>query len=297
MEVELKCKKCKETERYDKSDVQFIGSFSEQISFVKCIHCGQRIELDRITNEFPKNKDLILKVDKEGDGIIIGDRTKIFRDKNKGDAYERVVREDILEYWAQQFFKEHFGDYKFKNVKGPFDVGPDFTTSNGVGIEIERGWKNYIAHKHHLDERFLNVKYLVVLSPHSPPEAKRQLLPPEIIHLDVNKFVPWYRLKAMEYSETKKEEQEEQKLSLILELIKGQFYARYLEICPDKDRDMANCPDCESCAYTPEYDFLNLALEFTIHFDYPIWEKGFSLGDIKTNDLDEFFESKIDDTF
>ena len=108
MEVELKCKKCKKTELYDKSDVQFIGSFSERISYVQCTHCGHRIELDRVTNDFPKNKDLILKVDKEGDGIIISDRTKQFRDKNKGDAFERVVREDIFEYWAQQFFKRTF---------------------------------------------------------------------------------------------------------------------------------------------------------------------------------------------
>jgi len=293
MEVELKCKNCKKTELYDKSDVQFIGSFSERISYVQCTHCGYRIELDRITNDFPKNKDLILKVDKEGDGIIIGDRTKQFRDKNKGDAFERVVREDIFEYWAQQFFKEHFKDYKFKNVKGPFDVGPDFTTSNGIGIEIERGWKNYIAHKHHLDKRFSNVKYLVVLSPHIPPDSKRQLLPPEIIHLDINKFVPWYRTKAMEYAENKKKEQEEQKLSLILELIKGQFYRRYLEICPDKERDMAICPDCELCAYKPEYDFGDLALEFVITFDYKVWDRDFSLGEIKTKDLDNFFNSKL----
>jgi hypothetical protein len=111
----------------------------------------------------------------------------------------------------------------------------------------------------------------------------------------LDKFVPWFREKCKEFVENKTKNTQEQQLTLIIMLIKGEFYKRYLEICPDKERDMAICPSCETCTYIPDYNLFQLAVDFIIKFDYPIWDNDFSLGDIKPKYFDDFFNENIND--
>ena len=81
----------------------------------------------------------------------------------------------------------------------------------------------------------------------------------------------------------------------MIKLIEGEFFRRYLAICPDKDREMAICPSCQTCAYEPEYDFFQYSVDFIIDYNYPIEDEEFSLGDIKPEYLDDFFNRIIND--
>jgi hypothetical protein len=131
------------------------------------------------------------------------------------------------------------------------------------------------------------------LSSAKPPASKLHLLPEKILYLDRDKFVPWFRESCRRYSENKKAEIEQQQLTLRLELIKGEFYRRWLFVCPNKDGDMAICPSCQGCAYEPEFDFYEWAVEFTFYYDHSIWDEEFSFGQIKPETLDDFFNKKF----
>lgn len=285
---------CKKTDYYDKSELINIGTFASTIWAVLCHHCGNRIKLNEDKNDFPKNKDLILEFDEESGGVKIGRRERRVETNKKGNAFERAYKGDIKEYWVQLFFKEHYQDYGFKSIKGPFDVGPDFITKGGIGIEIERNWRSYINHGHPSNKEFSKVEYLILLSPETPPADKLRLLPDTILYIDIEKFVPWFREKCKEFIQDKEKNLEEQQLLLRIELIKGEFYRRYLEVCPDRDRDMAICPSCQGCAYEPEYDFSNWSVEFIMYYNYSIMDEEFSYGDIKPEHLDDFFKIKLE---
>ena len=297
MEYHVTCTNpdCKKTGLYEKSECENIGTFALPILAVRCHYCDKFIRTDSNNKKstFPKNKDLVLERDLETGGIKIGKREKEVEKNKKGKAIERADKGDIKEYWAQQFFKEHFLDYGFKKINGPFDVGPDFTTTGGVGIEIERVWKNYIAHGHPTNENFSKVKYLIVLSSDIPPANKLHLLPEKIMHIDRDKFVPWFRESCRKYVENKKREIEQQQLTLRIELIEGEFYRRWLFVCPDQDRDMAACPSCQGCPYEPEFDFFEWATEFIFYYDHSIWDEEFSFAQIKPETLDKFFNKKL----
>lgn len=291
MKYEITCsnQECKKSDYYEKSELINIGTFASTIWAVHCHHCGNRIKIDEETKEFPKNKELLLEYDSENDGIIIGKRSTEIKKHPDGNAYERAENGKIKEYWIQEFFNEHYKDFGFKSIKGPFDIGPDFLTEGNVGIEIERDWKSYINHGHPSNENFSRVEYLIVLTQENPPNNKLKLLPKTIFHIDIEKFVPWFRQKCREFVENREKNLEEQQLTLRIELIKGEFYRRYLEVCPDKDRDMAICPSCQGCAYEPEDDFSNWAIEFIIVYNYLIWDDEFSFNEIKSEHLDNFF--------
>lgn len=295
MEYKVTCTSCKKSGLYDKSEVENIGTFATPIFAVRCHHCDKFIKTESgdSKKKFPKNKDIVLERDLETGGVKIGRRNKKIGLNKKGNAVERADKGDIREYWAQQFFKEHFKDYGFKNVNGPFDVGPDFTTVGGIGIEIERTWRNYIDHGHPTNENFDKVKYLIVLSSAKPRADKLHLLPEKILYIDRDKFVPWFRESCRRFVENKEKERQQQQLTLRIELIKGEFYKRWLFVCPDKDRDMAACPSCQGCAYEPEFDFFEWATEFVFYYDHSIWDEEFSFGQIKPKDLDDFFNKKL----
>lgn len=233
----------------------------------------------------PKNKDLILDYHSESGGIGISERPS-----NPKNAFAKAIDGEIREYPIQLYFKEFHKDYGFKNIQGPFRVGPDFTTYEKIGIEVERDWKSYINHGHHQNPAFDSAKYLVVLTPGEPPEAKLELLPEKIIFLDIESFVSWYRNTAKEYYEN---EWGQQQLTFRIELVANELRRRYLDVCPDQEREMAICPDCRNCAYEPEINFSDWALEHIIRMDYPIWDDKFSLSNIDVRKLDEFFKQSM----
>jgi hypothetical protein len=289
----LVCGNCKNAKVYASDEIINIGTAFSPIWAVSCSYCDSIIRTDgkKDTPNFPKNKDLIFDYDPESGGVIIANNPKGFKPNKKGNAAERAERGDIREYWVQKFFEEHYRDYGFKKVDGPYETGPDFF-SGKTGIEIERHWRSYLDHKHHLNEQFDCVKFLIVLSPNEPSPAKRKLLPEIILYIDHKKFVPWFRIKAKEYANNKNAARQQMRMTLLLQLIKGEFLRRYLIGCPDKDRDMANCPACEMCPYCPELDFDRIALEFIVKYDYPLWDDEFSLGDINAKHLDIFFRQQ-----
>jgi hypothetical protein len=291
MRSRIVCPFCKKSNSYDKSDCINIGTIVVSILAVKCKKCDSLINLDRQKLKFPPNKDIVLERDKETDGILI--RQKDTTWKKKPSAIERANSGDIREFWVQEFFREHYKDYGFKRIDGPYDVGPDFFTSGGIGIEIERFCESYIAHKHHLNSNFSKVKYLVVLCPGEPKPSIRKLLPEKIIYIDIETFVPWYRIASRKYALNKEREREQMQLTLRFELIRGEFYRRWLHVCPRVDGDMAACPACQGCAYEPEFDFYDWAIEFSMLFDHSIWSDDFSFSEIEPENLDKFFINKL----
>jgi hypothetical protein len=295
MRSKITCPKCKKTSSYDKSDCTNIGTIAVYIMAVRCHNCNSFITLDKQEPFFPSNKDLVLERDKETGGVSITLKKSKGTMTKKAPAAERAAKGDIREYWVQKFFQEYYRDYGFKSIDGPYDIGPDFFTRGGVGIEVERIWKNYLNHRHHLNDNFSSVKFLIVLSPEKPKAEKRKLLPKTIVYLNHEIFLPWYRENSRQYAELKALESEQVQLTLRLEIIKGEFYRRWLEVCPRTDGDMAVCPDCQSCAYEPEFDFLEWATEFVMLFDYSIWTDDFSFADINPKHLDKFFMNKLSD--
>lgn len=292
------CDKCGKGIRYSSDEIRNIGSFARPIWSVYCHFCNSVIKKENDSEYFPKNSDLILERDKETGGILICKKENVSQINDKGDASERAGNSDIREYWIQLYFQEFFQEFGFDNIEGPFDIGPDFTTTRQkkkIGIEIERDWQSYLNHNHHLSDSFANVKYLIVLSPSKPTDAKIKLLPENILFVEIEKFVPWFRLKCKEYSEKKTKENKEHQLILLLELIGGEFQKRYIQNCPDKNREMATCPFCKNCAYEPEYDFIEFAIEFIIKYEHPIYNEDFSLGNINPQHLDYFLNEKTND--
>ena len=291
---QLKCRNCKKTAISTSDEIVNIGTAFSPIWAVRCSSCESFIRTDgkKQSSSFPKNKDLVFDYDSESGGVVIAKKANAFKSNKKGSAAERVERGDIREYWVQKFFEENYRDYGFKKIDGPYETGPDFFTG-GKGIEIERHWKSYLDHKHQLNVQFSCVKFLIVLTPNEPSAAKRKLLPEKILYIDHNKFVPWFKIKAKEYADSKNSARQQIRITLLLQLIKGEFLRRYFIGCPDKDRDMANCPTCEMCPYCPELDFDRIALEFIVNYDYPLWNDEFSLGNINAKHLNSYFRGQM----
>jgi len=294
MRTKLICKKCNHQDFYDKYDCKNIGTFSSPIWAVKCVNCSEFIltSTESGSHEFPTNKELKLSRDKDSGGIII-ESEKNKPPSNKPNAFERANTGDIKEYWIQQYFLEYHTYYGFKDIEGPFDIGPDFKTKNGIGIEVERAWNFYLKHKHHENKSFSNVKYLVVLSPKKPSSNKLKYLPKEIIYLDIDKFVPWFRNKCNEFMETKSVELEKEQISMRIELLAGEFIKRYIEICPDKMREMSTCPSCQICAYEPEINFIDWAIDYIIENDIMIFNVDYSFKDLDYKTVNDFFSNRI----
>jgi hypothetical protein len=292
MRAVLTCTNCKRTDEFDKSEIENIGTFATQLWGVQCHDCGEIIATESQSSTFPKNKELLLEYDAENDGVVIARRSDEIKFNPEGNAYERAEKGKIKEYWIQEFFKEHFKDYGFERITGPFDTGPDFLTDGNVGIEIERDWKSYINHGHPTNKNFSNVKYLVVLSPDEPKSKSLKSLPEQIIYINIDDFVPWFRMKCKEFKDNKEADLEELQPILRFELIKGEFLKRYLSVCPDQERELANCPFCKGCAFEPE-DVTSWTLEFIIRNGYYINDSDFSFGDIDPIKLNQFFTQRM----
>ena len=206
---------------------------------------------------------------------------------------ERVKTDKVKEYWVQQYVLHNFKHLGFSSITGPNDTGPDFTTKikgKRVAIEVEVLCENYVAHGHPDDSSFDKVGILIVLESNNPPPALKRQLPKRIIHVDKDHFTEWYIAAAREYAKQKEKEAEPERNRVRLHVLTGEFKSRWVAVCGHKERDMALCPDCDSCPYygephTATADFENLALTFLANRN----PSKFVLGDIAASDIDEWF--------
>ncbi|MBL7839213.1 MAG: hypothetical protein JNJ75_03640 [Cyclobacteriaceae bacterium] len=293
MNYSVTCSHCGKRDLYEKSECENIGSFASVILAVKCHHCDQYTPTAKpVKTNFPQNNEVILEYDHDSGGVVIKKKTRSVL-ATKERLNERAENSDIREYWIQQYFAVHYKRYGFKAIEGPFESGPDFTTSTGIGIEIERACQNYINHGHPTQGTFSNVKFLVVLSSKMVAEQRRHLLPPKIIVIDKEHFVTWFQKASKEYALTKSKQRTNQQLTLRVELIANEFYNRWFRICPNKDGDMSICPSCKGCPYEPEFDFRSWAVEFIFYYGLEIWRPDFSFSDISPQRLQKFFDTKV----
>ena len=162
---------------------------------------------------------------------------------------ERLARNDVHEIWVHKYIVAHPKRLGFAKVEGPHDTGPDFRVQKRAKwylAEAEIDWKRYIHHKHHNDPRFAEVRFLIVLSDSKPSAREAAALPPEILPIDREHFGPWFAKASTEYG---REHQPGEKLTARVNLIAGAMQEHWLTLCPDRDREMATCPDCNSCPY------------------------------------------------
>lgn len=158
---------------------------------------------------------------------------------------EQVAADTLQERWAQQYVKEHFARLGFSKVDGPFHRGPDYRFTykrRWVWAEVETRWRNYLRHGHHGNPAFDDVKYLILLSAEAPTPDALKYLPPKIVHIDQQHFLGWY-VKAAQSELLGKE------FGTRVDIVAGEMQHHWTTICSDVDREMANCPDCDSCAY------------------------------------------------
>jgi hypothetical protein len=159
-----------------------------------------------------------------------------------------VSSDELEELWAQRYVKEEFKQLGFSKVEGPFPRGPDFRVLSGrrwALAEVETCWQNYGRHGHPFSPAFAKVRYLILLSAKAPPANRRSELPPEVIHIDHKHFLDWYE----SVSKGKREADENR---LRIGLVAGRMQEHWNRICGDADRELAVCPDCDSCAYFGE---------------------------------------------
>lgn len=168
-----------------------------------------------------------------------------------------AASQGVEERWIQEYVRKHYKNLGFSKVEGPFSHGPDFRVARKTRwawAEVETRWKNYGEHGHHLDPSFREVKYLILYDQENPPSRYAAQLPPEIIHLDHVHFLDWFaRVVA-----------KPQMAQFRLDLIAAAMREYWVEICCDKERDMATCPDCDSCAYFGAGEFGKATLYFRL---------------------------------
>jgi hypothetical protein len=163
--------------------------------------------------------------------------------------------EKIEEKFAQQYVEEEYVRLGFTKVKGPFRTGPDFQVlmkRRWAWAEVETRWENYNKHGHHLNPSFSEVKYLILLSPDEPRWERREelflmgMLPPQIIHIDRSHFLGWFKVRVSKLQAP---------LNMQIDFVAGTMQDHWVTICSDSDREMAACPNCDSCAYFGEGTF------------------------------------------
>ena len=69
----------------------------------------------------------------------------------------------------------------------------------------------------------------------------------------------WFEDACAQYA---REHQPQSKLHARLHIIAGAMQGHWVEICPDRDRSMAACPDCDNCPYFGEGSFHEAAPAF-----------------------------------
>jgi hypothetical protein len=161
---------------------------------------------------------------------------------------ERLVRNDVYEVWMHKYIIAHHKRLGFRKVEGPRNVGPDFRVQHRGKwhlAEAEIDWRRYLHHTHHTSPAFAAVRFLIVLS-ESMPSARDSVALPKIVGIDRAHFGEWYARACGEYA---RKHQPGEKLTARVNLIAGAMQEHWVRICPDAGRQMASCPDCNSCRY------------------------------------------------
>ena len=284
MGVTIKCEVCQNSSHHDV--IENIGTAWHPIWAVLCPHCGAQITWDGGTFYIFDNAQFYPK----REGLEV-------RTPSQKDVRKRVVSSEIREWWIQNYVKENYKKLGFSKIEGPFETGPDFKgvrKGKTIWAEVERDVFTYLQHKHHEDSRFDKVDVLIVLNPTIPPKEIEDKLPREIIYLDVDDFIQWWRLKVKKYAENAA-------LRGLLHLIAEEFEKRLRWLywgdleCPDRDREMATCPNCDICPYfTPEprdtlrITAFELACAFLVHRPLLQTKYGYKLSEVEPAELDEF---------
>lgn len=162
---------------------------------------------------------------------------------------QRVAENNLKEWWLIQYVLQHYKRLGFTAIQGPFDTGPDFRVKLGRQwhmAEVEVHWRNYLRHKHHLNDRFDICRFLIVLADDAPSEAGTPDVPPDLVYIDREHFADWFHAACVEYART---HQPESKINARLSTIADMMQGYWVEICPDQDRALATCPDCDLCPY------------------------------------------------
>lgn len=235
MALQLTCRDCNKTDRYH--EMLNTGTLWHPMFTVNCSGCGAQNIID--------------------DGLH-----KWLIDHMLNTEY--IPPDMFHEKWVQRYFKDHYERYGFSNIKGPFSNGPDFKgfyNGRETGIEVEWSWKNYLLHKHHLNPAFDNTDVLVSFYPIMNNEVVSDLIPLNMVFIDLDHFYSWYEPKAKEY---KMSEGKKDITSRFFNLISGEISKRFMQACTDQDRESAMCPDCNVCPYVQdEIDFFNWTVIFT----------------------------------
>jgi hypothetical protein len=162
---------------------------------------------------------------------------------------ERLARNAVHEIWVQKYIVAHPKRLGFAKVDGPHDTGPDFRVQHRGKwhlAEAEVDWKRYLRHKHNNNPAFAAVRFLIVLSESMPSPRELAALPPKIVRINRAHFGEWFAKASTDYG---REHQPGEKLTARVHLIAGAMQEHWIRLCPDADRQMATCPDCNSCPY------------------------------------------------
>jgi hypothetical protein len=210
---------------------------------------------------------------------------------------EQVKTDAVLEYWVQQYVFSNPEQVSLKELEGPFETGPDFKAKvrgfkGKVDVEVEVRCENYVKHGHPEDARWSDVKVLIVLEKDKPDKVLRKKLPKRIVHIDKEHFTGWYREAARAYALKKEPENALNRNLARVRLIANRVHHNWLEVCADKERDMATCPHCNLCPYFGEGTageatevFDSLALRFLQERGTP---KKLNIGKIAQEEVDAF---------
>lgn len=161
---------------------------------------------------------------------------------------ERLARNDVYEVLVHKYIVAHHKRLGFTKIEGPRNVGPDFRVQhrgNWHLAEAEIDWKRYLHHKHHKSPAFATVRFLIVLS-ESMPSPRESAALPKIVRIDRAHFGKCYANACADYA---RKHQRGEKLTARVNLIAGAMQEHWVKICPDAGRQIATCPDCNSCPY------------------------------------------------
>jgi hypothetical protein len=58
---------------------------------------------------------------------------------------------------------------------------------------------------------------------------------------------------------------------------------------------MATCPNCQTCAYETEINFIDWTIDYLLENEIMIFDDDYSLGEINYKTINEFFQNKINE--
>jgi hypothetical protein len=159
----------------------------------------------------------------------------------KRTGKEWVESERLEERLTQQYVKAEHKRLGFTKIQGPHRRGPDFRVmQNGRWslAEVETRWRSYLEHGHHTSPAFADVKHLIVLSHKVPSKGARELLPPHIIYIDHDHYIPWLETEC--------------RIPFRIMTVADEMQEYFVTVCPDRERDGGTCPICDDCPYCGE---------------------------------------------